>query len=278
MSKIIYSSDDIFIEESKKIVHKLIEAQSSRKIPGGIVVIFDGSVGYNNRRYCSIIKAEIHSGFRKIVDKKSGLAMDYVSDLLLTPQQKLYKIGVFIHDKDSGPVTNPSEILAYVYDYNMTAMETRQIAIYFYETFLGCIISPTDKKLTQDFYLFTKQFIDEAEIDDDEKVDLNYGLYTYLKIDRGGTVKTTEFADRFFNNDELKENYQKFMREKKFPGRAITKDLTYLKNKLRRRSMFFTSNIKITGPAESFSENVKIVNQDDDKTVLSISGKIKAQE
>lgn len=274
----MHASDNVFIKDSKHVAKRLVEAQVSRKIPGGIVVIFSGTVGRNNYNYCGIIKAEVHAGFMKVFDRDKGLAIEFISNLLLTPQQKLYKIGVFICKKNSGEEITQDDLLAFVYDHNMTAMETRQVAIYFYETFLGCNISPTDKKLTQDFYYNTKRFIDEADIDDEQKVDLHSGLYSYLKTDTGGTIKVSEFANRYFENEELRQKYQVFMRDKKMPGRAISKDLTYLKNKLKRRSMFFTSNVKISGPAERFPELVKITEQNENQTVVTITGKIKTQE
>ncbi|MFP7754140.1 nucleoid-associated protein [Thermodesulfobacteriota bacterium B35] len=93
-AKLLDADDDHFIELSKHLALKLSQAQASRIIPGGILVIFNGTVSATNKRYIGIIKAEMHNGFVK-EDGDNAILLKHLSELLLTPQQKLYKIGFF---------------------------------------------------------------------------------------------------------------------------------------------------------------------------------------
>lgn len=270
---------DEFIDLSKKIPEKLTQAQTSRKIPGGTVVIFSGKIGVQNYRYVGIIKAEIHSGFS--LDATEGkLFLKFLTELLLTPQQKLYKIGIFIEKENNSKKDQlriPSDFLVYVYDHNLTRNETQSAAQYFYQAFLGCSVSASDKKLTRDFFTYTKEFIESLEISDEEKLDLNSGLYTYLKVDKSSIIKASEFAERYISTDK-RDEFVNYLEEKEFPLRGVSKDISYLQYKLRRRRLSFSSNVKIIAPSDNFEDLVQIKGTENSKTILSVEGHIEKED
>ena len=160
----------------------------------------------------------------------------------------------------------------------MTSAETRQAAQYFYDTFLGCSFSPSAKKLTSDFFTFTKQFIDESSYPDELKYDLHTSLYTYLKVSHHPTIQVATFASEYLETPVQKDNYQKFMAEKGVPTNDFPRDLTYIVNKLKHRNLKFTSHVTIVGPSNNFNELVKIKGQEDGSTIVSIEGKVEHQD
>jgi hypothetical protein len=252
-------NDEHFKELSRELPNKLAQAQTSRKIPGGVVVAFKGLIGQSNHRFIGIIKAEVHSGF-SIIEKGDKLLLNFLSDLLLTPQQKLYKIAIFIEKKYKGNskiLNTPDNFKVFIFDHNMTRLETQQAAQYFYETFLGCSFSPSNKKLTSDFYHKTKEYIDSLTLEEEKKIDLNTGLYTYLKVSQKSIVEVVEFAEEYVE-EKNRDEYMHFMYDQGIPTHAIKKDLTYLKYKLKRRNLKFTSNVKIIAPSEQFDDLVNI--------------------
>ncbi|MGD6720802.1 hypothetical protein AB5T40_22580, partial [Xanthomonas citri pv. citri] len=88
--------DDVqFVNLSQNIASKLAVAQTNRTIPGGIVVVIEGTCGNPARSFMCVIKAEPHGGFTK---RQTGghLTLEYIKELILTPQAKLYKIGAFL--------------------------------------------------------------------------------------------------------------------------------------------------------------------------------------
>jgi hypothetical protein len=272
-SRLIDAKNEDFKELSKSIPNKLAQAQTSRKIPGGIVVLFDGLIGPNNKHYLGIIKAEIHSGFN-IIENENLLLLNFLSELLLTPQQKLYKIAMFIEDNHTDQLPKiPDNFLVFVYDHNMTRSETQQAAQYFYDSFLGCSFSPSDKKLTSDFYHFTKDHIENMDVSEEIKLDLNTSLYSYLKVSQSNVINVVEYAEQYLEQEQ-RDSYSNFMYEKGFPDRAITKDITYIKYKLRRRNLKFTSDVKISAPSDQFEDLVNIAGSDNGRTLVSIKGNI----
>jgi hypothetical protein len=275
--QLLGADNNTFKSLSNQLANKLALSQLSRRIPGGILVIFDGLVGNLNHRYIGLIKAEIHSGF-SLQETDGNLLLKFLSDLLLTPQQKLYKIALFIEvNRPSNPeLRTPGDFKVLVYDHNMTRFETRQAAQYFYETFLGCSFSPSDKKLTSDFYHDTREFIQSLPIGDEAKLDINSSLYTYLKVAQSNISTVSDFADQYLE-PPIRDNYNTFMIGKGLPEHAFTKDITYIKNFLKRRNLRFTSGVKISAPSQRFDDLVRVTGRDGNKTVVHIEGTIERE-
>ncbi len=272
--QLLVANDHDFVSVTKNVALKLANSQTSRNIPGGIVLVFSGTVGFNNRRYVGIIKAELHEGFNlETIDRK--LSIRYFSELFLTPQMKLYKIA-FFKENDDNVSKSQNDFTVLVFDHVMTRTESRSAAKYFYETFLGCEFSPSDKKLTSDFYYYTKDFINNLEMTDEDKLDLQSSLYSYLKVNQSSQVQVSTFAQDFLPLN-LRDTYRTFMEDKNFPSHAINKDITNLKNKLRLRDIRFTSHVRITAPPEQFDELVKIKEYEYDHTIVSIKGKMERE-
>ena len=279
MVNMLECEDNEFIEKSKKIALKLAQSQNSRKIPGGIVVVFSGTVGCNNKAVVGVIKAEIHSGFT-IEDKTNSIILEYLSKLLLTPQQKLYKIAVFIEDNQNDSkegLRNTDDFTTFIYDHNMNQSETKEAATYFYQSFLGCKIHHSNKKLTRDFYDDTREFINQLGVPDEQKVDMNTALYTYLKVSNETNISIHDFSKQYLKQNQ-RDAYEDFMETKEFPNSAIVKDLTYLKRRLKIRKIKFSSNVSVTAPSENFKDLVEISGHENGKTILKVQGHIKEQQ
>lgn len=280
LAKAIYTEDEEFIEISKKVTFKLAEAQTTRSIPGGVVVKFKGHMGIPRQNIIGVIKAETHEGFVLNSKKNVDLSLEFLSNLLLTPQQKLYKIGLFVEMNTVENFTekrSKNDFKAFIYDHNISQTDTSTAALYFYGTFFGCTFSPTNKKLTKDFYYETKNFIDTMNIDDDLKIDLNHALYTYLKTSQNNTVEVTNFANDYLET-EIRDDYCTYMEEKGVPSIAIVKDLELIKNKLKLRKIKFTSKVSISAPSERFKDLIEIVGYENNKTTLRIEGRVEAQQ
>ncbi|MDN5079522.1 hypothetical protein O8C89_03190 [Aliarcobacter butzleri] len=271
------SNDDNFIQNSKNITNKLVQAQTSRSYPGGVIIILKGTSGYEESDLMLIIKAELQSGFKK----SNNSTIEYVNDLLLTPQQKMYKIGAFLRKNN--------KTRAFVYDYNISKSEEQGLAQYFYGSFLGLEMLHTNKYFTSKFYYGTKEFINSLEtISDENKYDLNTHLYSYMKSDTLTTISLKEFSDSYIAGADMKDAYISYMKKEVFKddsfNRSITKDITDIKSKLKIRKMVFTSGIKISGISDNFDNKVKIINQRKDKdgniidTTLKIIGMVKGIE
>jgi hypothetical protein len=233
--------------------------------------------GYQNSKFIAIVKAELHGGF-SIQEEIDQLVLKFINDLLLTPQQKLYKVAIFIEKpRSQDKPIDSDDFLVLVYDHNVIRYETKQAARYFYSTFLGCEIAPSDKKLTRDFFMSTKEFIDEFIVDDEFKLDLNTALHAYLKVDQASVINVADFATRYLQ-ESLRDRYLEFMMVKGFTENSTPKDITYIKNNLRQRNLKFSSDVKIVAPSDNFKNVINIVGKEYDNTIVQIKGHLERDD
>lgn len=255
LAKRLADGDDLlFISQSREAADMLARAQTRLNIPGGIVVVISGQVSFPAKRFIGIIKAEPHSGFS--FSENGSLTLEYLRNLVLTPEARLYKIGAFV--EIDAQAQNADGWKAFVYDDLMTAANRDNAAQYFYETFLGCNIPQNSARQTKQFFDLTKEFVGKLEIPEHEKLDINTGLYTYLKVDQSPTVDTATFASRYLKGADMRDAYAAFMERNDFPGASVSKDLSDLKYQLRRRKVVFNSDLQLSGPAERFAELVTV--------------------
>ncbi|WIW43867.1 nucleoid-associated protein [Bradyrhizobium sp. 62B] len=256
-AKLIKANDAQFIMQSQAIADQLTAKQISRTLPGGVIVVFSGTIGSPARPFLGIIKAETQSGFLREV-KRGALDAAYLKDLFLTPATKLYKIGIFVHvDLAADTKKFPIGWKAFVFDSHMSSAKRDGAAQYFYEGFLCCVIPQDSSFLTKAFFDHTKAFIKALDVPQEKRADLMTGLYTYLKVDNTPTLSVSSFAKNYFE-DEVADSFETFMKAKKFPTNAINKDITDLQGQLRLRKMVFSNSIKFTAPPEAFKDMITV--------------------
>ena len=241
-----------FVEGSKLIADGLANAQTSRSIPSGLCVVFDGRVGHPSRKFIAIMKAETHAGFQK----GSDLAVTFIEDLFLTPQAKLYKIGIFIADGGDGSAY-PEDWSAYIYDDRMSSARREAAATYFHDSFLGLEIPADSAQITRRFFDSARDLVDSADLTPQARVDLHNSIYSILKTDQRPDVQPTEFRDNFLP-PELHDMFDKAMKRAKIPDGAFHKDTSEIKSKLRVRKLSFSNGVQLQGPLEAIKHDVKV--------------------
>lgn len=275
---LLEADDANFVLESKLLADSLAEAQSSRQIPGGLVVAFDGTVGHPARAFFGVMKAELHEGFLKTRD----LQATFVSDLFLSPKTKLYKIGLFISDGVDPRPALPAGWSATVYDSTMTAAQRENAAHYFHSRFLGLELPENSAHQVKRFFEITKAFIKSAPVSEEKRVDLYNSLYTYLKVDLSPTIQVAQFAETYCPI-EIRDQYRSHMRDERFPDRAVPKDLSEVSGNLKLRKLRFPSKITLSGPPEAMKELVEVETIDGHAgqrkwTLVTVRGPIEGQE
>lgn len=271
--------DDNFIALSRILAMDLAKAQMTTNAPGGMLTVIKGRLGERSAPFLAVIKADIQDGFLADEDDENVTA-EYVSSLLLTEAQKLYKIGLLTPINSIAPIDgvyDPSHYRSFLFDHLMTATETRKAAGYFYSAFLGMSIQSSSKKLTQDFFEFSKTFIDTAQISIDEKLDLHEALRSELRS-QSATVSASDFMGKNIPK-HLQDSYLSLMESKGFPKNAIVKDTEYIATKLRRRRKYvFANGVWLSTPADVDESSVKIEPQDEKgTTIVTINSRIETQ-
>lgn len=262
-SNLFNQSDAAFVTGSQAFADRLATAQTHRSWPGGIVVVFTGTVGAASHPFVGVIKAETQTGFKREI-QRGTLNAQYFDDLFMTPASKLYKIGMFIRTS-ARPGTLPSGWRALVYDNQMTSGKRDDAARYFFGSFLGCEIPTNSAALTKAFFDNTREFIKALDVPSEKKNDLLTSLYTYLKVDQAPTIEVNAFSTTYIPQ-ESRENYREFMVSKKMPLNAINKDLADIGPGLRLRRVGFPNDIRLIAPPEAFRDSITIetIRQDTD--------------
>ncbi|MGG5216154.1 nucleoid-associated protein [Rahnella variigena] len=282
LSASTFSNDtEHFIKVTHRLANKLNEAQYNSSAPGGILAVLSGRVGNDSVPFLAVIKAEPQSGFRTR-ENDEQLTMEYISELLLTPAQRFYKIGFLVQNIALPPDENgnydSSSYRAFLFDHLMTSTETKKAAGYFYARFLDMDISKSSKKLTQDFFENTRDFINTRQIEEGEKLELFEALRSEMRSQKN-TLSTADFSQTNFE-PEMSREYLEFMDSKKFPTAAIAKDNDYILAKLKlRNKLVFSNDVWVSVPPDQLKNLVEILpSEDNDSTMLRIKGKLKSQQ
>lgn len=271
--------DDLpdFIEKSTKLAEQLTDAQFNINVPGGVLLVIQGRVGTQANRFLCVIKAEPQDGFQT-KDINGSIGIEYLKELLLTANQKFYKVG-FLVENTATNERSPSNFTAFLYDHLMTQTESRPAAGYFYHTFLGMDMAESAKKQTRDFYNLTKQYIDTSDLSDDEKLDAHEALRTTLKSN-AATLQVSDFATDHLP-DGKKDEYEAFMSNNGFPTHAVNKDVELIKGLLRKRRVYhFSNDVKISTPTNK--EQREYFSLDSSTgggyTIITIKGSLESQQ
>ena len=259
LAKRLLEAGENFALTSREVATKLAGAQTRQDLPGGIVVVLIGTAGMPGKRFVCKLKAEPHNGFTRVA-AAGVISLQFLKDLILTPQTRLYKIGCFVElDKDA-PANTPlaSNWKAFIYDETMSTSNKLSAANYFYDGFLGLKFPQNGATRTKEFHDHTKDFIKGLDITPERKNDLLNALITYLKVDQSPSIQVAEFSQAYLAEPEIRDGYEGFMTEKNFPLTAINKDLAYVEKSLKFRRVVFSQGIKLTGPAEQFAEKITI--------------------
>lgn len=264
-------SDTHFIELSKRLTKSLAEAQTSKLYPDGIVIVLKGTTKPINVDYIAIIKAEISDGFN-IENNNGESIIQYVNNLLLTGQQKLHKIGLFINNQVRGRQIEKKDVSVFLFDSNTADSVADAKSAYFYKTFLGLKFREDADYMTNKFYTGTKRFINNSGLEPAERIRLQTALHGYLVVRNSLDINMADFANEFFTEDSVKDKYLNEMEGLGVPRISIRKDLSMISNK-KTRKLSFENAVKITAPIDEFDENVIIEDDGHGNTIVTIKGK-----
>lgn len=228
--RLAVSDDDAFLAGSEAITTKLAEAQIARRIPGGMVVIFDGTVGAHAVPFVGVIKAETQAGFRRSKDGPKAV-VEFLNNIFLTPATRLYKIGLMLFDDTAK--AKPDGRRAFVFDSNISVSNREAAAAYFYDGFLGCVLPSDGPYETARFFDLTKDFIRGSDLDPERKRDVIDSLYVFVRDEQDPTFTADQFGSRYLP-PEMQDTFASFLDTKKFTPNAVVRDTSQMGTRLRR--------------------------------------------
>ena len=251
---LIAADDPTFLVASQAIAVKLAEEQRALRIPGGMVIVFDGTVGAAAVPFVGVIKAETQAGFRRS-QNGARTVVEFLQNIFLTPATRLYKIGMMLFNDTRK--AKPDGRSAFVFDSNISISNREAAAAYFYEGFLGCALPSDGPYETAKFFDLTKEFVRKSDLDPEKKRDLIDSLYVFVRDEQEPTFTTDQFGDRFLPPD-LRDVYSDFMGGRRFTPNAVVRDTSLMGNRLRRRRLKFGADIDLSASPEALAKKVTL--------------------
>ncbi|HHX0702400.1 MULTISPECIES: nucleoid-associated protein [Enterobacterales] len=266
------SGQEVFISKTQDIAVKLAGAQTSKQHPEGVLVVARCSYGLvKKKRAIAIIKAELHEGFTSTV-RDNVATIDYLNNLILTPEQKLYKVA-FFSENIRLPKMDKNSYEVFLFDNNLTSKDDLGAAVYFYKSFLGLKIASNSSRLTRSFYEITDEYINEKSDSLEEKIDLAGALRIYLKTEQSEIIGTSDFSKKYIPI-EKRDDYVSYCQDKNTTISSFKKDNALIKNRIKSSTLKFSNEVKIIYPAVDGDSPYKIIERNDDFTVIKINGRL----
>lgn len=279
---LLEQDNEEFISNSKHLANSLSLAQTTGTIKSGTAIFIQGKCVADGKesRFIAVIKADSDQGFYKNIDADNHITLTYVSDMLLGESQRLIKIGFFLEEEKPDPVflqdgveRKPEEFSIKIFDHALQNSSDGNAARYFYGTFLKCRQAENAARKTKEFFEVAKDYINNLDISQEEKVDLRGDLISYMR----GNKAVIE--PRTFAKEILPENLQDIFLNICLESRisdAFIKDTSLIKRKLKRQSIKFTSQVIMYATPEVFRESIKIGDVKDGWTEVRIKGLIES--
>ena len=249
---LINADDPTFLANSQAIAVKLAEEQRALRIPGGMLVVFNGTVGAHAVPFVGIIKAETQAGFRRSRNGERAV-VEFLQNIFLTPATRLYKIGIMLFDDTTRQ--KPEGRRAFVFDSNISISNREAAAAYFYEGFLGCVLPSDGPYETAKFFDLTKEFVRKSDLEPDRKHDVIDSLYVFIRDEQDPTFTADQFGERFLPPN-MRDEYGDFMRGRRFTSNAVVRDTSQMGVRFRRRRLKFGADIELSASPEALANKV----------------------
>lgn len=251
---LVGSTDADFLTGSKLVANKLAEAQIARRIPGGILIVFGGTVGATAVPFLGVIKAETQAGFRRSKDGTRAV-VEFLQNIFLTPATRLYKIGLMLIADSTK--AKPDGRRAFVFDSNISLSKRENAAAYFYEAFLGCALPSDGPYETVRFFDLTREFVRKSDLEPEKKRDVMDSLYVFVRDEQDPTFTAEQFGSRYLPL-EMQDQFADFLSAKKFTPNAVVRDTSQMGSRLRRRRLKFGGDIELSASPEALQNKVQI--------------------
>lgn len=243
-----------FLIKSQHLADLAASVQVRSHIPDGLILIVETKI--DNHNSFIFIKAEKSDAF-----SMTGSALQLVKDIFLSSDKTLYKLGIFIHVNDKSKKS--SNYRYFVYDDDFTPSK-EDLALYFYESFLGLTTEKNSKLLTNKMHKKLKNFV-EDNVAGQDQFDILRSIDRVFLDNRKTTLSHGDFKDLF--PSEFTDLFHKQI-ALELPT-AFIKDNEIIKNINTHRIRINSDATLIISPdSEVITSGSTIKNKDRLKTVI----------
>ncbi|MGE9313295.1 nucleoid-associated protein [Niabella sp. CJ426] len=255
-----------FVANSKKIAKNLFDIQKGNNNEGILIII---PTKVNQSSALLLIKLEMDSGAQLVLNEKTkSFDINSIEDLMMTKKTRVYKVALLLKKSLQGVKYD-----ALVTDNQIDMKAKVEIKSWFINDFLGCKPFKDPKVLTQNFYNYTKAFIETID-DDLKKAKYHQDLNSYIgkNIDY---LNPEDFANDYLSTTAEKNSYKNYLKNKEFDFSRFQKDITQIDKKIRKMTMEFANGITISSDSGNINDKVKLEKTSEGQTKATITSKLR---
>lgn len=252
------ADNDRFITLSLEIAQALADSQRQSRIPGGFLLVVHCL--YDNKPLYVFIKAEPHEALGV-----TQMNVQSIKNIILSPEQKLYKAVYFEQIRDAEPDEEFSNTDYRVFLFDSNVNSNTSVAQYFYQDFLGLSISSNSKLQTAMFYHKMNEKI-WAELSGMAAVDASDALRVAVMNNANVTINPHDVITTVIPPENRDVFFDKIVGE--FP-RSFSRDTSLIEIRLEKKTITLSENVKIIAPSQFFADNV-IVEEAEGEYVVRI--------
>ena len=254
------------VQASQMMARHLYRSQT-RVNPAGLLAVVIGT--HNGAPCLGIIKLEREGGIRVHGierDGKSTFEIEFIGDLMLTKNTRVFKIGLFVQTGDT-----MESIEGYVSDTQQEIMSGVGVAGFFLR-YLGCKLRAAPDELSKQYFDTAEKFINERVPDPDTKARYHVALLAQMS-DQTDVVRADDFARQHLALED-RNAFRTYLTDAEIPTTEFPKDISRIETRLRRMRLDFESGLAILGPPEEFDRHVRIVGEGDGRTRVEIKDRL----
>ncbi|MEU4154589.1 nucleoid-associated protein [Streptomyces sp. NPDC026659] len=255
------------VSVSTDLAELLFDSQKGKgNSSAGLLLV--ASARLAGKRALLIVKLEQEGGFRAddvLVDGKRTFDMSYVTNLLMTEHNKVYKAGLFCVDgiPEDGPIEG------WAADKQLSG----KMAQFWLQAFLGCQQKEDPKRLTQKFHEAAVDWVDKRVDDPEKSVDYLMAVLVELRS-HTPTLDPTAFAADHLEDPYDQDSFLAYLASKDVPTNIFDKDIERVAPRLSELQIGFASGISIVAPVKRVREDIKIEEHTDGTSTVTVRGKI----
>lgn len=239
------------VDTSKEMARALYNAQNRVNNPGLLTVV----AGRLADEPCvAVLKLQHHEAMQMhpitTEDGHQTFSATILGDLTLTDDTRVFKAALF---RAAGP--GPLDLEGLASDDQRGTGLGADLADFWLVRFLGCGFATAPDRQTREFYDAATAYFDTLD-DPDQKIEYRRALTAAL-LAPATTISAPEFSEQFLR-DEHKAGYDRTMAERGVPTAAFDKDVSLIKNQLRRTRIITAHRLTIAGSPEEIEQRVTL--------------------
>jgi 37-kD nucleoid-associated bacterial protein len=244
---------DMHVAASREMAEHLYALQRKTNSPGLLTVIRARAGGEDA---IAVLKLEREVGVHVLVEQVGThrvIDLEYLRDLTLTRKTRVFKAAVLELSERSDPLS----MHGVASDDQRSRSESRGLARFFLSDFLGCQLTDSPEKATQEFWAATQTFINEDVPSPERQGRYQVAVQAFLE-EPDEDLRPETFIQRAIDQNDQPRLRQRLRTQGLAPGSTFGKDTSLIARKIAGFRLTFKHGMRLIGAREDLEERVDL--------------------